>query len=180
MIVPRPTAADLVAGISIAGLLLPEAVAYSGIAGLPPQAGVIALFAGLFVYGLFGSSRFAIISATSSSAAVLFRRHRLRSPAPTCGAADRARRGPDPARGRLFIVGGLARLGALSSLIAKPVLRGFAFGLALTIALKQLPKVLVLEPVQGTSSGSHWNLATAWQHWNWRRCSNGRCSRCWS
>src|SRR5262249_40850279 len=44
--------ADLVAGLSIAGLLLPEAVAYSGIAGLPPQAGVAALLAGLACYGL--------------------------------------------------------------------------------------------------------------------------------
>jgi len=62
---------DLLAGLSIAGLLLPEAVAYSSIAALPPQAGVIALFAGLLCYGLFGTSRFAIVSATSSSAAVL-------------------------------------------------------------------------------------------------------------
>ena len=63
--------ADWIAGLSIAGLLLPEAVAYSGIAGAPPQAGVIALFAGLLVYGLLGTSRFAIVSSTSSSAAVL-------------------------------------------------------------------------------------------------------------
>ena len=63
--------ADWIAGLSIAGLLLPEAVAYSGIAGAPPQAGVIALFAGLLVYGLLGRSRFAIVSSTSSSAAVL-------------------------------------------------------------------------------------------------------------
>ncbi|PMZ50705.1 hypothetical protein C1X25_31025, partial [Pseudomonas sp. GW247-3R2A] len=62
---------DVMAGVSIAGLLLPEAVAYSSIAALPPQAGVIALFAGLLCYGLFGTSRFAIVSATSSSAAVL-------------------------------------------------------------------------------------------------------------
>jgi len=62
---------DIIAGLSIAGLLLPEAVAYSSIAALPPQAGVIALFAGLVCYGLFGTSRFAIVSATSSSAAVL-------------------------------------------------------------------------------------------------------------
>ena len=58
---------DVLAGLSIAGLLLPEAVAYSSIAALPPQAGVIALFAGLLCYGLFGTSRFAIVSATSSS-----------------------------------------------------------------------------------------------------------------
>src|SRR5215469_13735357 len=62
---------DLIAGLSIAGLLIPEAVAYSGIAGLPPQAGVIALFVGLATYGVLGRSRFAIVSATSSSAAVL-------------------------------------------------------------------------------------------------------------
>src|SRR5262252_7880852 len=65
------SAADLAAGLSIAGLLLPEAVAYSHLASLPPQAGVIALFAGLLCYGLIGRSRFAIVSATSSSAAVL-------------------------------------------------------------------------------------------------------------
>lgn len=62
---------DVIAGFSIAGLLLPEAVAYSSIGNLPPQAGVIALFAGLLCYGLLGTSRFAIVSATSSSAAVL-------------------------------------------------------------------------------------------------------------
>src|SRR6478752_3391049 len=62
---------ELRARASIAGLLLPEAVAYSGLAGLPPQAGVVGLFAGLLCYGLIGRSRHAIVSATSSSAAVL-------------------------------------------------------------------------------------------------------------
>ena len=71
MRLPMPAGADWVAGLSIAGLLLPEAVAYAGIAGVPPQAGVMALFAGLLAYGLLGSSRFAIVSSTSSSAAVL-------------------------------------------------------------------------------------------------------------
>ena len=61
----------MLAALSIAGLLLPEAVAYSGVANLPPQAGVIGLFAGLICYGLLGRSRFAIVSATSSSAAVM-------------------------------------------------------------------------------------------------------------
>src|ERR1700736_1423148 len=63
--------ADALAGLSLAGLLLPEAVAYSGVANLPPQAGVIGLFAGLVCYGLIGRSRVAIVTATSSSAAVL-------------------------------------------------------------------------------------------------------------
>src|SRR5690606_22441385 len=67
----RPWLADLIAGLAVAGLLLPEAVAYASIAGLPPRHGVVALLAGLLFYGLVGRSRFAIVSATSSSAAVL-------------------------------------------------------------------------------------------------------------
>jgi MFS superfamily sulfate permease-like transporter len=63
--------ADALAGLSLAGLLLPEAVAYSGLANLPPQAGVIGLFAGLTCYSLIGRSRYAIVTATSSSSAVL-------------------------------------------------------------------------------------------------------------
>uniref|UniRef100_UPI001F4B6B84 SulP family inorganic anion transporter n=1 Tax=Burkholderia stabilis TaxID=95485 RepID=UPI001F4B6B84 len=62
---------DALAGLSIAGLLIPEAVAYAGLANLPPQAGLIALLSGLVVYALTGSSRFAIVSSTSSSGAVL-------------------------------------------------------------------------------------------------------------
>ena len=132
--------ADLAAGVSIAGLLLPEAVAYSHLASLPPQAGVIALFAGLVCYGLIGRSRFAIVSATSSSAAVLASAMLALG---VTGAAQRA------ALASLLVVGaGLAfvlcavlRLGAMSNLIARPVLRGYAFGLALVIAVRQWPAI---------------------------------------
>ena len=127
--------------MSIAGLLLPEAVAYSGIASLPPQAGVIALFAGLVCYGLIGRSRFAIVTATSSSAAVL-------------ASATLLLGGPDPlarmafasilvvGTGLAFLLAASLRLGAISSLIARPVLRGYAFGLALVIAVKQWPHLV--------------------------------------
>jgi MFS superfamily sulfate permease-like transporter len=126
----RTIVPDLLAGLSIAGLLLPEAVAYSGLANLPPQAGVIGLIAGLVCYGLIGRSRFAIVSATSSSAAV------LASATLTLGGGDMALR---LALAPLLVVGAGAafclsaalRLGAMSSLIARPVLRGYTFGLAL-------------------------------------------------
>src|SRR5690349_9298419 len=136
MTTTSPRFADVLAGLSIAGLLLPEAVAYSGLANLPPQAGVIALFAGLVCYGVIGRSPYAIVSATSSSAVVL-------------AAATFALAGTDPAQrvalasllvvgsGVAFILLGGLRLGALSNLIARPVLRGYAFGLALVIAVKQ-------------------------------------------
>ena len=133
-------AADLIAGLSIAGLLLPEAVAYSHLANLPPQAGVIALFAGLISYGLIGRSRFAIVSATSSSAAV------LASAMLALNLTDATER---LALASMLVVGagvafalfGALRFGAMSNLIARPVLRGYAFGLALVIAVKQWPTI---------------------------------------
>ncbi|MGC1458573.1 MAG: SulP family inorganic anion transporter [Steroidobacteraceae bacterium] len=136
--------ADVLAALSIAGLLLPEAVAYSGVANLPPQAGVIGLFAGLLCYGLLGRSRFAIVSATSSSAAV------MAAATGALGAGDEATRVLlasilVPCTGLAFVLAASARLGAISNLIARPVLHGFAFGLALVIAVKQVPALAGLD-----------------------------------
>jgi MFS superfamily sulfate permease-like transporter len=132
---------DALVGLSLAGLLLPEAVAYSGLAGLPPQAGVIGLLAGLVCYALVGRSRYAIVSATSSSAAVLA--------AATLVLGDGAQRIAYAsllvcATGIAFLLAGSARLGAMSNLIARPVLRGFSFGLALVIAVKQWPHIVAV------------------------------------
>jgi MFS superfamily sulfate permease-like transporter len=147
--------ADLLAGLSIAGLLLPEAVAYSGVANLPPQAGVIALFAGLVCYGLIGRSRYAIVTATSSSAAV------LASAMLALGATDVAQRVMFASllvlgTGIAFTLAGCLRLGAISTLIARPVLRGYAFGLALVIAVKQWPHIVGMH----THSSSFFALLT--------------------
>jgi len=158
--------ADLVAGLSIAGLLLPEAVAYSSIANLPPQAGVIALFAGLLCYGLFGTSRYAIVSATSSSAAVL-------------AAATASVAGPDLAlrltmaiglvliTGLMFMLAGLFKLGSVTSFIAKPVLRGFAFGLAVTIILKQVASIVDVHPSHSDLIRFVPELLGQLPSWNW-------------
>lgn len=136
---------DAIAGISIAGLLLPEAVAYAGIGNLPPQSGLIALLAGLFCYALVGRSRFAIVSATSSSAAVL-----AAACASLAGSDGDLRlalaAGLVAVSGAYFVLAGIARLGAASNFIAKPVLRGFTFGLGLVIIIKQLPKVTGIDP----------------------------------
>lgn len=157
---------NAIAGLSIAGLLLPEAVAYSGIAGLPPQAGIIALFAGLACYGLFGTSRFAIVSATSSSAAVL-------------GAATASLAGGDAVlrltlaaglvliTGAYFVVAGIARLGNITDFIAKPVLRGFSFGLALVIILRQVATVAGVHPAATELIWFVTELFGQVASWNW-------------
>jgi MFS superfamily sulfate permease-like transporter len=141
---PEFQLADALAGLSLAGLLLPEAVAYSGLANLPPQAGVIGLFAGLICYALIGRSRYAIVTATSSSAAV-FAAAML-----ALGGNEAAQRAAlasilVAATGFAFLLAGGARLGAISNLIARPVLRGFSFGLALVIAVKQWPHIVGMQ-----------------------------------
>ena len=139
----------------MAGLLLPEAVAYAGIAGLPPAAGLIGLLAGLVCYALVGRSRFAIVAATSSSAAVLG--------AATLSIAehDVALRAALAAglvmlTGMAFLLAALAHLGSISNFISKPVLRGFSFGLAVTIVVRQLATIT------GVPSSSHDTLPLAW------------------
>ncbi len=161
-----PPAADLIAGLSLAGLLLPEAVAYSSIANLPPQAGVIALFCGLISYGLVGTSRFAIVSATSSSAAVL-------------AAASAAMGGGDNAlrltiaiamvilTGLFFILAGMSKIGSISDFIARPVLRGFAFGLSIVIILKQVANIVGVHPQHGDMARFVIELCTHGASWNW-------------
>lgn len=154
------------AGLSIAGLLLPEAVAYSTIAALPPQAGVIALFAGLLCYGLFGTSRFAIVSATSSSAAV------LAAATLSLSGGDAGMRltlafGLVLVTGAFFLLAGLLRLGGVTAFIAKPVLRGFAFGLALTIVLKQVASVVGVHLTDGNLIRFLPQLIEQWPQWNW-------------
>src|ERR1700726_4532953 len=136
---------DVIAGLSLAGLLLPEAVAYSSIANLPPQAGVIALFAGLICYGLLGPSRYAMVSATSSSAAV------LAAASASLANGDNGLRlalgmGLVLMTGLFFALAGMMRIGSVSDFIAKPVLRGFAFGLAIVIILGQIANVVGVHP----------------------------------
>jgi len=163
--VPASWLPDLVAGLSVAGLLVPEAVAYSGIAGLPPQYGVIALLAGLTCYGLVGRSRFAIVSATSSSAAVL-----AAATAPLAG-GDAGHRlalaaGLILLTGIFFVAAGFARLGAISDFIAKPVLRGFAFGLAVVIIIKQLPLMTVVQAHYPDLPRYALDLVEQFRRWN--------------
>ncbi len=164
--IPRPRAGDLTAGLCVAGLLLPEAVAYAGIAGLPPQQGIFAAIAGCLVYGLAGRSRFAIVSPTSSSAAILAATLAM---LPGDGALKLAATTVMVAFVALFLlIAAVARLGNFTGFVSRPVLRGFAFGLAVTIIIRQLPHMAGVAPqstdlvhilLQLAGELPRWNLA---------------------
>ncbi len=137
---------DFAAGLSVIGLLIPEAVAYAGIAGLPASSGLVALFFGLACFLAFGSSRYAVVAATSSAAMVL-----------SAGIAtlSEVEKGVDPATiaavlviltGFWFALARLLGFARAANFVAKPVLRGVSMGLALTITLMQLPKLFGIVP----------------------------------
>ncbi|MBW8752788.1 MAG: SulP family inorganic anion transporter [Sphingomonadales bacterium] len=130
---------DVVPGLAMAGLMLPEGIAYAQIAGLAPGRALIAAVAGGLAYALIGRSRFAVVSPTSSAAAILAASlASLQGDAATREAAATAL---VAIVGILFLGFAAFRLGSLAGFISRPVLRGFAFGLAVTIIIRQLPKL---------------------------------------
>ena len=154
----------MIAGASVAGLMLPEAVAYAAIAGLPTQRAIFAGIAGALAYAAFGRSRFAVVAPTSSSATIL--------------AASLAALGGDAASrlvfatlaaglvGLTFLITGFARLGGLVSFVSRPVLHGFAFGLAITIILRQLPILVGVTVTPGDLLHVAIALGTHVAQWN--------------
>lgn len=149
---------ELLAGVSVAGVLLPEAVAYASIAGVQPMHAMLAALVGLSIYPLFGTSGFAIVAPTSSAAVVFASAVALGGPAAGYALVC--------VTGAMFLVAASLRAGFLGSFISRPVLRGFAWALAITIMAKQLPHIAGL-PSQATQVGPLlWNLMQDVLRWH--------------
>jgi high affinity sulfate transporter 1 len=128
---------DIVAGISVAAVALPIAIAYSQLAGVPPVYGLYAGLLPLVAYALFGSSRQLIIAPDAATCAII-------------AAIVAPLAGQDPARyvslaaglaviaGVFCIAAGLARLGFLTNFLARPILTGYLNGIAICIIAGQL------------------------------------------
>ena len=158
--------ANIVAGLAVAGLILPESIAYGSIAGLPPVHALAAALAGLSVYAIAGKCRVAIVTPTSASAAV------LAAALTNIGGSTGDRLALTLALvgcvGLLFFLAGLLRLGFIAAFVSRPVLHGFAFGLAASIVLKQLFSVTGVQTTARLLTGqlievlegvARWNLA---------------------
>ena len=124
--------------------------------------------AGGIVYALLGRSRFAVITPTSSSAAILsaalvgLAGAGLGEPAQRATAATMM----VALVGLIFLALAAFRLGSLSGFISRPVLKGFAFGLALTIILKQMPKFFGVAVAGGPVWRILGDLGAAHGAWN--------------
>src|ERR1700712_3748752 len=116
--------ADVIAGATIWGLLIPEMIAYASLAGLPPQAGLYTLLASLRLYAIFGTSRHLVVAATSASAILVFSTVTAIGPKDTT--AYIAYSGALVMLvGALFVLAGLSRLGFITAFLSKPVMAGF-------------------------------------------------------
>jgi SulP family sulfate permease len=148
---------DAIAGLTLWGLVVPEGMAYAGIAGLPPQAGLYTLVVSLLVYALLGTSRHLSVGGTSATAAL------LASSVAAALVASTFATGSDPetyalyasafvlVTGLVFLVAGIARLGFITQFLSKPVMAGFVVGLAVFVTVGQLNKLFGVEKPEGNT-----------------------------
>jgi MFS superfamily sulfate permease-like transporter len=129
---------DLIAALTVWALLVPEAMAYAALAGLPAEAGLYAAPLALLGYAIFGTSRQLVVGPSSTvaimSAAVVA--------TVAVGAAQEKIIALSAALaiivGVLFIISGLLKLGFMADFMSRPVLSGLVVGIAITIAMGQL------------------------------------------
>ena len=148
---------DVIAGLTLWGLVVPEGMAYAGIAGLPPEAGLYTLVVSLLVYALFGTSRHLSVGGTSATAALLASSVAAALVASAFATASDPQAYPVYAAafvlvtGLVFLVAGIARLGFITQFLSKPVMDGFVVGLAAFVAVGQLNKLLGVEKPEGNT-----------------------------
>jgi SulP family sulfate permease len=146
---------DVVAGLTLWGLVIPEGMAYAGIAGLPPQAGLYTLVASLLIYALLGTSRHLSVQATSATAALLATSVAAALVAADAGSDAQAYAAYAAAfvliTAIVFLAAGLARLGFITQFLSKPVMDGFVVGLAVFVAVGQLYKLFGVPKPSGNT-----------------------------
>lgn len=134
--------ADIVAGLTAAAVVIPKAMAYATIAGLPVQVGLYTVFVPMAIYAVLGTSRPLSVSTTTTIA--ILTGAALGHVAPGAAAAELAIAAGTLAVlvGAILLLASAARLGFLANFISEPVLTGFKSGIALVIVVDQVPKLL--------------------------------------
>jgi high affinity sulfate transporter 1 len=156
---------DLVAGLTLWALVVPEAMAYASIAGVPPQFGLYSVPLAVLAYAWLGSSQRLFVGPSSTLAALT-----------ATVVAPLAAAGSDQyvaltavlslMTGAVFLALAALRMGFISRLFAEPVLDGFIIGLGVYVAVGQLPKLVGMHKPDGNSAQQLWSVASSWDSWN--------------
>ncbi len=130
---------DVIAGVTVAALVVPKALGYAGIALIPIQNGLYAAAAGALLYALFGTSRqistgpSSALAAVAGSAVVTAEVPPQDAPALVAAVTLVA--------GLLFVVLAVLKMGWISRFLSKAVITGFLFGAAIEVVVGELPKL---------------------------------------
>ena len=150
---------DLLAGLSVAAIQVPTAIAYATLAGFRPEVGLYASVLPLVAYACFGSSRQLIVGPDSATCAMV-------------AATLLPLAGHDPHRyadysvvlallvGMCSIAGGVARLGFIADFLSRPILTGFLNGIGLSIIVGQFGKLFGIPLASGQFFAQLWELGS--------------------
>lgn len=139
---------DIVAGLTAAAVVLPKAMAYATVAGLPVAAGLYTAFVPMLVYAMLGTSRVLSVSSTATLAILAATQLGIVVPDGDPGKIVTAVATLSALTGALLMLASALRLGFVANLISAPVLTGFKAGIGLVIVLDQAPKLLGLHIVK--------------------------------
>jgi len=141
---------DVIAGLTAAAVVIPKAMAYATIAGLPVEAGLYTAFIPMVIYALLGTSRPLSVSTTTTLAIL------------TAAELGEVAPGGDPTVllkacaivtllvGAALLLASLLRLGFVANFISAPVLVGFKAGIGFVIVMDQVPKILGIHFPKGS------------------------------
>ncbi|HSD42735.1 MAG TPA: SulP family inorganic anion transporter [Burkholderiales bacterium] len=133
---------DLTAGLTAAAVVIPKAMAYATIAGLPLQVGLYTAIVPMVVYALLGTSRPLSVSTTTTIAILAAAELGRAAPGGDAGTLIVAGATLAMLVGALLVLAAVLRLGFIANFISEPVLTGFKSGIGLVIVVDQIPKLL--------------------------------------
>src|SRR5512145_897290 len=133
---------DVVAGLTAAAVVLPKAMAYATVAGLPVAVGLYTAFIPMVIYALLGSSRVLSVSSTTTLAILAGTQLGVAVPDGDPAKLVTATATLTVLAGAMLLLARLMRLGFVANFISAPVLTGFKAGIGLVIVLDQVPKLL--------------------------------------
>ena len=139
---------DLIAGLTIVALLVPEGMAYAQIAGVPPQTAFYAAPIGLLAFAIFGSSRQLVVAVSAVIATMSFATVSLIA-VPNTPEFILLTAALAVLAGLISLAAGFLKLGRVAQFFSESVMVGFITGLALVIMVKQVPKLLGIEGGEG-------------------------------
>jgi high affinity sulfate transporter 1 len=133
---------DIIAGLTAAAVVIPKAMAYASIAGLPIQVGLYTAFLPMVIYAFLGTSR--VLSVSTTTTIAILTAAELGEVAPGGDAASllTATVTLTALVGVILVAACFLRLGFVANFISHPVLIGFKAGIGVVIVLDQLPKLL--------------------------------------